>query len=127
MLLGFLHRISRKNCFGKKIQKFGALQGFLSSKFVNFRHTLCNFIMGPYHIKKIRKNSQSTFIICCLHAVKEASPKTKHKKRYREEKSRHFVFEKTSFLVLFALGLELMPYSLSVDLKCLPDILYCVY
>jgi len=43
-----------------------------------------------------------------LYPVKEARPKRKHGKRYKEEKSGRSVFRKTSFPVLFALGLGLI-------------------
>jgi len=34
-----------------------------------------------------------------LYSVKEARPKRKHRKRYKEEKSRSYVFGKTGFPV----------------------------
>jgi len=50
-----------------------------------------------------------------LYPVNEARPKIKHRKRYKEEKSGYYVFGKTSFFVLFALGLGIItPYSLGV-------------
>jgi len=50
-----------------------------------------------------------------LYPVKEACPKRKHMKRYKEEKPGRSIFGKTSFPVLFALGLGIiMPYSLGV-------------
>jgi len=48
-----------------------------------------------------------------LYPVEEARPKRKHKKRYNEENPGHSVLGKTSFPVLFALGLgHITPYSL---------------
>jgi len=53
--------------------------------------------------------------MCCLHPTKEKRPKTKHKKRYDEEKPERFVFGKTTFPIWFPLGLGLItPYSLGV-------------
>jgi len=50
-----------------------------------------------------------------LYPIKKACPKRKHKKRYKEEKTGHSVFGKTSFPVLFALGLGIItPYSLGI-------------
>jgi len=49
-----------------------------------------------------------------LYPVKEACPKRKHRKRYKEEKPIRSIFGKTSFALLFALGLEIItPFSLS--------------
>jgi len=43
-----------------------------------------------------------------LYPVKEARPKTKHKKIYKEEEPGRFVFRKNGFPVLVALGLGLI-------------------
>jgi len=50
---------------------------------------------------KSTKNTYISTFICRLYAVKEARPKRKHKKRYKEEKPGRSVFGKTSFPVLF--------------------------
>jgi len=50
-----------------------------------------------------------------LYPVKEPRPKRKIGKRIKEEKLGHSVFGKTSFPILFALGLGLVtPYSLGI-------------
>ena len=43
------------------------------------------------------ENTYTSTFICRLYPVKEARPKRKHKKRYKEEKPGHSIFEKTSF------------------------------
>jgi len=64
---------------------------------------------------KSSENTYTSSFKSRLYTVKEARPKRKHEKKYKEEKQIHSVFEKTSFPVLFALGLGLItPYSLSV-------------
>ncbi len=84
--------------------------------FPNLCFSLVSAVLILAHIalKNSKKNYISTFI-CCLCPFKEVRSKTKHKRRYKEEKSWRFVFEETSFLVFFALVLGLfMPYSLGV-------------
>jgi len=50
-----------------------------------------------------------------LYPVKEALRKRKHGKRYKEEKPGRSIFGKTTFPVLFALGLGFITtYSLGV-------------
>jgi len=84
--------------------------------FPNLCFSLVSAVLILAHIalKNSKKNYISTFI-CCLCPFKEVRSKTKHKRRYKEEKSWRFVFEETSFLVFFTLVLGLfMPYSLGV-------------
>jgi len=58
-------------------------------------------------------NTYTSTFICRLYPVKEARPKRKHRKIYKEEKQGRSVFGKTSFPVLFVIGAGLiMPYSL---------------
>jgi len=65
----------------------------------------------------------------CFVSIQGGTSKRTHIKRYKEEKAGRSVFGKTSFSVLFALGLGLItPYALGVlILKFLPNIPYCVY
>jgi len=65
-------------------------------------------------LKNSEKIHKSNFI-CFLYPSKEAHPKTKHKKKYGEEKLGDFIFAKTSFSKKFPLNLRLItPYSLVV-------------
>jgi len=49
----FLRGISGKKYFWRIFQKFFANQGYPLLKLVKFRHTFCNFILGPYCVEKI--------------------------------------------------------------------------
>jgi len=95
-------------------QKLLGLQGTPLSIFAIF--SLVFAILFCVHITLISfENTYTTTFICHFYPVKEARPKRKHKKRYKEERAGCFVFEKTSFPVLFALGLGIItPYSFSV-------------
>jgi len=57
---------------------------------------------------KSSENTYRSIFICRLYPVKEACPKRKHKKRYKEKKPGRFVFGKTSFVVLFTLVWNLL-------------------
>ena len=64
---------------------------------------------------KSSANTYTSTFIYHLYLVKETCPKRKQRKRYKEEKRGRSIFGKTSFLVLFALGLGLItPYSFDV-------------
>jgi len=100
--------------FLENVPEILVVQGAPLSIFAKFYPSLCNFILSLYYVKKFQKTYISTFI-CHLYPVKEARPKRKHRKRYKEEKSRRSVLGKINFPVLFALGLGLItPYSLGV-------------
>ena len=96
---------------------------------MKFFPSFCNFNLSSYCVEIFQKTYTSTFI-CCLCPVKEARPKTKHKRRYREEKSGRFVLKKkTSFPGLFCSrsGIYYALFLCCFDLIILPKILYCVY
>ena len=95
-------------------QKFLHSKALLFPDLRNFR--LVSAILFWVHIvlKSFKNTYKSTFILR-LYTFKEVRPKWKHRKRYKEEKPRHFVFWKISFPVLFTLGLGLITsYSLGV-------------
>jgi len=80
ILLGFLHRISTRNYFGKKFQKFFALQGYPLSRFL--KCVLVFAILFWVHITLINSvKSYTSIFICCFLCSKEACPKKKHKKQ----------------------------------------------
>ena len=60
----------RKNLFRKIFFEIYANEGYALPKLVEFRHTFCNYILGPYRAEKIHT---STFI-CWLDPGKEARP-----------------------------------------------------
>jgi len=64
----FLRGILGKNYFGRIFQKFCANQGYPLPILVKFRHTFCNFFLGPYCAKKIHTNT----FICCSQPGKDA-------------------------------------------------------
>jgi len=77
-------------------------------KLGKFRPNFCNFIMGPYCMKKF---TQLISDVVCTQ-VRRHFHKIITKKRYGEEKSWRFVFGKP---VLFTLGLRITtPYSLGI-------------
>jgi len=87
-------------------------QGYPLAKFVKFRHTLYNFIRCPYCVEKLQK--KITQVLSCIVGtlLRRHVHKKFTKRRYREEKSGHFVFGKS---ILFTLGLGLTtPYSLGL-------------
>jgi len=119
---GFFPGILGKNYFGRIFQKFCANQGYPKPKLVKFRHTFCNFNLGPYCVEKIHA---CTFI-CCLHLGKEAGPYKNHKKKIQGEKARTFCFRKTGFVHSRSRNY----YTLLLGyfgLKFLPDTRHCVY
>jgi len=64
---------------------------------------------------KSSENTYTSSFLCGLYPVKEARPKRKPGKRYKQEKPGRSIFGKTSFPVLFALSLGFItPYSLGV-------------
>ena len=93
----------------------------LSLKFVPqdlqdlWNFSLVSVILFWVHITlKNSENTYTSIFICCLYPVKEACPKIKYRKRYKEEKPWRF-FWKKEFSRFFALGLVLItPYSLGV-------------
>jgi len=106
IFLGFLHRISSRNCFGKNFQKFHALQGCPRFSFVKFCPSFCNFILSSYYVDN-RKSYTSTFI-CFFLSSKEARPKKTQNKIYGR-KAIMFCFWKNKFSSFcFALGLGLI-------------------
>ena len=92
--------------------------------------TLVYAILLWFHIAlKSSENTNSSTFICRLYSVKEARPKRKHRKRYKEEKARTFCFRENKYSSFVCYWSESY-YALFLgcfDLKCLPDIPYCVY
>ena len=81
---------------------------YLVPKLVKFHPSFWNFILPPYWVEKIHKDT----LIYYLHPGNEAAPLTNYKKTIRERKARTFSFRKT---ISFTLGLGLTtPYSLSI-------------
>ena len=117
-----LRGILGKNYFGRIFQKFCANQGYPLPKLVTFRHTFCNFFLGPYCSKKIHTST----LICWFHLGKEAHPQTNHKKKIGGRKAMTFSFRKSSFVHSWSRtynGLHLGYFCL----KFVPDIRHCVY
>ena len=83
-------------------------QGYPLSNLVKFHSTFGNFILGSYCVEKFTQVlSYVVYTQVRRHVHKKIT-----KRRYREEKSGHFVFGKP---VLFTLGLGLTtPYSLGI-------------
>ena len=75
---------------------------------MKFRHTFCNFFMGPCCAKKINTRT----FICCFPQVRRHVHKKITKTTYRLEKPGCFVFGKPVFSSL-NLGLT-TPYSLGI-------------
>ena len=113
-LLRFFHKISTRNCFWKILLKYFGVQGPPLSIYAKFCPSFSNFILSSYYADKFRNHLDKYFHMS-LYPVKEAHPKRKHRKRYKEEKHWRSIFEKTRFPVLFALRLRIItPYALGV-------------
>ena len=93
---------------------------FLHSKALLFPDLQNSSVVSSFlfwvHIALISsENTYTSTFICRLYPVKDACSKWKHRKRYKAEKPERSIFEKTSFPVLFAIGLRVItPYSLGV-------------
>ena len=104
----FLRWISGKNYFGRIFQKFCANQAYPLPKFVKFRSTFCNFILGTYCAEK--NHTIISYGLCPQ--VRRRVHKQITKRRYGAEKPTRFVFDTP---VLFTLGLgQTTRYSLGV-------------
>jgi len=88
-------------------QKLLALQGAPLSRFEKFCPRFCNLILSSYYAEKFRKHLHKKFHMSFV-SSQGGVTKKKHGKRYKEEKPGRSVFGKTSFQVLFALGLGLI-------------------
>jgi len=114
VLLASFHKISTRNSFWKMFHKLLALQGAPLSRFAKFCSIFCNFILSSYYAEKFWKHIHKYFHKSFV-SSQGARPKRKHRKRYKEEKQGRSVFRKTSFQILFALGLGLItPYFFGV-------------
>jgi len=76
---------------------------------------------------KSSENTYTSNFICRLYPAKEARPKRKHKKRYKN-KSHDFLFSENKFLsfVYSRSGIYYALFLGCLDLKFVPHIPYCV-
>ena len=105
----FCVEFQEKTILGEFFRIFHANQGYDLPKFVKFHPTFYNFYSA--FVFRWKKFTQVLSYVVCTQ-VRKHIHKRITKRRYREEKPRHFVFGKP---VLFTLGLRFTtPYSLGV-------------